>query len=85
MRNKVVFPKFLKDDQEKIIISQLLEKNPSNRTENGGFKKIKESKYFDGFRWKDLEEGKMWGPYVPKRFKNKSAAKYEEMKGYPLL
>ena len=54
MRNKVVFPKFMKDDQEKMIINQLLEKNPSDRIENGGFKKIKELKYFEGFKWKDL-------------------------------
>ena len=45
---------------------------------------IKKSKYFEGFLWKDLEEGKIDGPYIPRRFREKKS-KYEDIKGYPLL
>ena len=61
----------MKDDDEKSIIKKLLEKDPKNRINDEKVKDIKGSKYFEGFRWDDLAEGKINGPYIPKRFKNK--------------
>jgi hypothetical protein len=46
---------------------------------------MKKSPYFNGFNWEDLEEGRMMGPHIPKRFRGEKKSKYEDMNGYPLL
>ena len=64
------------------LIKKLLTRNPVNRAA-GGFEFIKHSKYFEGFLWDDLENGRMKSPYVPQKFRKKTQ-KIEEMKGCPL-
>lgn len=84
MRNRLCFPHFMKDECEKAIIAGLLEKDPALRLERGNLEEIKKSRYFNGFLWRDLEEGKIDGPYIPRRFREKKS-RYEDIKGFPLL
>ena len=53
-------------------------------SEQEGFQWIRDSTYFDGFKWEDLEEGKMVAPYVPRKFRNSKTYKYESQ-GMPLV
>lgn len=63
------FPKFMKDDKAKKLITSLLSKNVKQRTELT-FEKIKKDEFFKGFNWNGLVEEEMKGPYIPKEFRN---------------
>ena len=46
---------------------------------------IKSTAYFEGFKWEDLEEGKMVAPYVPRKFRNGKTHKFDEIQSVPLI
>jgi hypothetical protein len=68
MKNALIFPSFIHDDQAITLIRKLLNKNIQERG-IGGFDSIKNSQYFTGFNWQDLYDGNIVPPYIPKKYR----------------
>jgi len=52
-KNQLSFPKFLKDDRVKKLLTALLLKDPRKRGE-WSFEKIKKQEYFRNYNWSAL-------------------------------
>ena len=63
IKDKIVFPMFCKDKEFKMLMKQMLTKNPVKRLTK--FEDVRNHEWFSGFNWDDLGELKMEPPYKP--------------------
>ncbi len=63
INDQMNFPNFCKDNDFKLLMKQMLTKNPISRLSK--ISQVKNHVWFDGFSWDDLIELKMNPPYLP--------------------
>ena len=63
INEKLVFPNFCKDSDFKLLIQQMLTKNPIKRMSK--VSQVKTHIWFNGFNWEDLMSLNMKAPYKP--------------------
>ena len=64
IKDKLEFPKFIRDKEFMLLIKHMLEKNPLNRLAK--FDAIRKQLWFNGFDWEELISLNMNPPYIPK-------------------
>ena len=64
IKDKLEFPKFIRDKEFMLLIKHMLEKNPLNRLAK--FDAIRKQLWFNGFDWDELITLNMNPPYIPK-------------------
>ena len=69
VNDKMIFPNFCKDSDFKLLMQQMLTKNPISRMSK--FSQIKNHIWFNGFNWEDLISLNMEAPYKPSLKKDK--------------
>ena len=67
------FPKNVKDNDYKNLLTQMLNKNQSKRLSK--FDDISNHNWFKGFNWEDLNSLKMKPPFIPKVENNEEKCK----------
>ena len=63
VNDKMIFPNFCKDSDFKLLMQQMLTKNPISRMSK--FSQIKNHVWFNSFNWEDLISLNMDAPYKP--------------------
>lgn len=79
-KTQLTFPKFLKDDRVKKLMSGLLQKDPRKRGE-WSFEKIKKCDYLKNYNWTGLLEEQVKGPYIPRQFKDNPLEALHKLEG----
>eukprot|EP00357_Protocruzia_adherens_P010829 CAMPEP_0115010342 /NCGR_PEP_ID=MMETSP0216-20121206/23254_1 /TAXON_ID=223996 /ORGANISM="Protocruzia adherens, Strain Boccale" /LENGTH=883 /DNA_ID=CAMNT_0002378529 /DNA_START=177 /DNA_END=2828 /DNA_ORIENTATION=+ len=76
---KIVYNNYCNDKSAKILVEQLLSKQPELRCGGDGSEALKRHKFFAGFNWDKLLNRDLKPPYVPPAGKEKEKARSNEV------